>query len=573
MRALISTLLAAVLGFAAGAWQRSRQVHAVESAPARAAASSPGGAGGAQVSSPTTTVSEAPAPAGAVKSLRERLKELARPRNPLAAAAGAQALIAQLTLEDFRELATKPQEFPFPSTPIGAAPIYSRAFMDALVRRWLEVDPEGGIAAMHALEEKLLLKREANSVHYAWGHGMLPEALARLGPASPAILAEALASGEKQWKEQPTEAAKAFEDLARSDPARAKVLAESIVDRTGRIMAQGAVQKGSIRATDPVEVARVARSSDTVSKAYAEAANQGPEKLRAALEASIFKLIDTTALVAEGVIRDPDAAWDTIPGEFAGKPNPFSFGGSPLSTQMLARELSPADRARALATADRLPAAWKPAALQPLVGAWALAEPQAALEWVAQKGERSDAALAAFAPWLAHDPEAALAWTQGSAPPELRAALSTQIARIFESGEEAREKSLSTAMILRAPPEMRATGDALLRHSPAAAARILAELPAAQPASAALRPVLEKWIERDAPAAAQWLEALPAGRRRDEAVVAFATAAAARDAEGAGQWVPTIADKTLRAQAAESVFRAMEKCDPAAAKAWRESIP
>jgi hypothetical protein len=444
--------------------------------------------------------------------------------------------------------------------------------MDALVRRWLEVDPEGGIAAMHALDEALVLKRERNSIHYGVGHGMLPEALARLGPASPAILAEALASGTRQWKDQRTEAAKAFEDLARFDPGRASILAERIPDQLGRAMAQSAVRRGSIRATDPVEVARVAHSSDTVSKAFAEAAKQGPEKLRAALEATTWR-INGTALVAEGVIRDPDGAWDTIPGELAGKEDSILSTGSVRTTEMLARELSPVDRDRALATADRLPAAWKPAALQPLVGAWALAEPQAALEWVAQKSERSDAALAAFGPWLVNDPEAALAWTQGSAPPELRAALGTQIARIFENAEDARQKSITTAMILRAPAEQRATADALLQHSPAAAARLIAELPTAQPATTAFRPVFEKWIERDAPAAAQWLEALPPGRRRDEAVAAFAAVAAARDAEGAGQWVPTITDKTLREQAAGSVFRAMEKRDPAAAKAWRESIP
>lgn len=571
MRALIFTLLAAVLGFAAGAWQRTRLEPAVESAPARAAAASPGGMDNAQAPSSAATVSVAPADAG--KSLRERLKELGRPRNPLAAAAEAQALIAQLTLEDFRELAAQPKEFPFPSDFPSHPVIYGRAFMDALVRRWLEVDPEGGTAAMRALDEALVIKRVGTSTSVWGGHGMLPKALARLGSTSPAILAEALASGETQFREQPTEAAKAFEDLARIDPARASVLAGRIADQTGRVMAQSAVQKGSIRETDPVDVARVARNSDTVSKAYADAAQQGPEKLRAAIEASIFTTIDTTPLVAEGVIRDPDAAWDTIPGELAGKRNPFSFGGSPPSMQMLARELSPADRDRALATADRLPAAWKPATLPPIVGAWALTEPQAALDWVAQKSERSDAALAAFGPWLVNDPEAALAWTQGSAPPELRAALSTQIARIFENAEDGRQKSVTTAMILRAPAEQRATADALLQHSPAAAARLIAELPTAQPAATAFRPVFEKWIERDAPAAAQWLEALPAGRRRDEAVAAFAAVAAARDAEGAGQWVPTIADKTLREQAAESVFRAMEKRDPAAAKAWRESIP
>jgi hypothetical protein len=571
MRTLIFTLLAAVLGFAAGSWQRSRQEPAVESAPARAAVSSPDGMDSAQAPSSATTVSVAPADAG--KSLRERLKELARPRNPLAAAAEAQALIAQLTLEDFRELASKPKEFPFPSDFPSHPAIFGRAFIDALVRRWQEVDPEGGTAAMRAVDEALVMKREGKSTSVWVGHGMLPKALARLGSTSPAILAEALASGEKQFREQPTEAAKAFEDLARIDPARASVLAGRIADQTGRIMAQSAVQKGSIRETDPVDVARVARSSDTVSQAYADAAQQGPEKLRAAIEGSVFKLIDTTALVAEGVIRDPDAAWDKIPGGLAGKPNQFSFGGPPLAAQILARELSPVDRERALATADRLPAAWKPAVLKPLVGAWALAEPQAALEWVAQKSERSDAALAAIGPWLASDPDAALAWTQGSAPLELRAALSTQIAHIFENSEDGRQKSITTTMILRAPAEQRATADALLRHSPAAAARLIAELPTAQPATTAFRPVFEKWIERDAPAAAQWLEALPAGRRRDEAVAAFAAVAAARDAEGAGQWVPTITDKTLREQAAGSVFRAMEKRDPAAAKAWRESIP
>jgi hypothetical protein len=566
-RTLLVTLLAGGLGFAAGSWRDARlekvaPVTANEPAPARPPESTPtpAHADAASATKPEAT------------SLRERLKEVARARNPLAAAAEAQALISTLTAEDFRELAAQPKDFPFPNSSPGDGALYSRAYMDALVRRWLEVDPEGGAAAMRALDAALTYKREGNTSYTYAGRGLLPEALARFRPTSGADIAEAFASGARKWKDDPTAAREAFEQLARTDLARALALSDRITDKTERIMAQMAVQKGSIRETDPVEVARVGRSSDTVSKAYAAAAEQGPEKLRAAIEASIFKLIDTTALVAEGVIRDPDVAWDTIPGELAGKPE-SSMSASPKSTaQMLARQLSPEDRQRSLATADRLPKEWRTAALEPLVGAWALDEPQAAIEWVAQKSERSEAAFAAFGPWVVSEADAALAWVEKGAPPAVRQALAGQLARTFEAGEKARQSSGPMAMLNRAPADARATAAALLEHSPAAAARLVAELPTAEPAGTAFQPIFEKWLDRDAPAAAQWLEAQPASRRRDEAVASFAAAAATRDAEGAAQWVTTIADAALRQKAADSVFRAMELRDPAAARAWRDSL-
>lgn len=571
MRALLPTLIAAVLGFAAGSWQRGRQqveapAHSdIENANANVDAARPS----------ITATPNAPADSGSEpKSLRERLKELARSRNPLAAAAEAQALIAQLTAEDFRELAAQPKEFPFPaSTSPLEGSIYSRAYMDALVRRWLEVDPEGGDAAMRALDEALVMKREGNTRSVYSGHGRLTDALERFRPTSPAIVAEALASDERQWRDQPMEAEKAFADLARTDPARAKSLAERITDRMGKVMAEMAIARGSIRETDPVEVAHGMNSSDIVSKAFAAAAVQGPEKLRAAIEGSKFRLINTTAIVAEGVIRDPGAAWDSLPGELAGKPNGSIAAGSKATVQMLARQLSPEDRQRSLATADRLPSEWRTAALDPLVAAWALEEPRAAIEWVAQKGERASAAFAALGPWVVSEADAALAWVEKSAPLEVRQALGGQLARTFESDEKARQKPLDHgAMFGRAPADVRATATALLEHSPAAAARLVAELPTAEPAGAAFDPVFEKWLDRDAAGAARWLEAQPASRRRDEAVASFASVAATRDAEGAAQWVSTITDPALRQKAAESVFRAMELRDPAAARAWRDSI-
>jgi hypothetical protein len=116
------------------------------------------------------------------------LTELARARNPLAAAAEAQALITTLTTEDFRELAAQLKDFPFPSSSPGGGAIYGRAYMDALVRRWLEVDPEGGAAAMRALEGALTYKREhglvVNCDAKSPRRGLATTELSRLGSAT-----------------------------------------------------------------------------------------------------------------------------------------------------------------------------------------------------------------------------------------------------------------------------------------------------------------------------------------------------------------------------------------------------
>jgi hypothetical protein len=126
--------------------------------------------------------------------MRERLSDLARHRNPLSKAAEAQALIASLTAEDFRELASQPKEFPFPNSPPSpATDLYSGAFMDALVRRWLEVDPDGAVAAMQTLDEALVLKREGPTTSSMGGRRLLPEALARVRPRALAAAAEATA--------------------------------------------------------------------------------------------------------------------------------------------------------------------------------------------------------------------------------------------------------------------------------------------------------------------------------------------------------------------------------------------
>ena len=271
-------------------------------------------------------------------------------------------------------------------------------------------------------------------------------------------------------------------------------------------------------------------------------------------------------------MRNPDAAWETVPPELAGETKNF-MAGSASEAQSLARSLSPRDRERALATADRLQGAWRTPVLEPLVSAWAAAEPRAAIEWVAQNDNRSGVALAALGPWLVSDSAAAVAWADGTAPPELRQALGVQLARALAADEADRQKPMGYASLFRsASAEDKAISEALLQHSPATAARWIAEMPGTQSAGTAFKPIFENWLDRDATSAAQWIEALPASRRRDEATAAFATAAAARDVQSAAHWVPTIADQALRQNAAESVFRALDARDPAAARSWLRTV-
>ena len=564
MRALLTAIAAALVGFAAGSWRAPRGEETTAPLPTPIA-------GGNAAHDAVVTAADAagapPAPAVDSRPVRDRLREAARSRNPLGKAAQAQALIANLTLEDFRELASQPKEFPFPNS-FGMHAIFGRAFMDAIVRRWREVDPEGAVAAMLALDEALVISREGRTTSVRFGHGQFPEALAR---ARPATIAEALAGGAR-FNDYGRAGAEAFVQLAQSDSRRARALAERIPDANDRRRVMFAIERATASEPDPVRRAATAHDSRTISEAFAAAARQGPVQLRATLEATTWK-ISCASLVAEAVMRNPDEPWETLPPELAGKPGGNLEAGSAQSALTLARALPPKDRERAITAAERLQGAWRAPALSPLIAAWAAAEPTKAIEWVAQRTDRGEFALTALGPWLVSDSAAAIAWAEKSAPESVRQALSGQLAQALASAaEEAAAKSTRPLFFPSLNSGTEAIADALIEKSPSTAAQWISSLPRDQPANREFKPVFEAWVQRDADAAASWLTALPESRRRDEAAAAFTIAAAKRDAQGAAEWVSTIGDKPLRQSAAEGVFRALDARDPVAARAWLRGV-
>src|SRR5690606_17234049 len=128
------------------------------------------------VISPAAQVPPASAPAEpkAATSLRERFAGVLRPSNYFESAAKALAVIDAMTSEDFRELRKAPSHFPIPSS-YGFDSEFGKALMDALIARWLVVDPSGAPEAIRAIETELKKKHMA-------GRDKFLGALARLKP-------------------------------------------------------------------------------------------------------------------------------------------------------------------------------------------------------------------------------------------------------------------------------------------------------------------------------------------------------------------------------------------------------
>jgi hypothetical protein len=108
---------------------------------------------------------------------------------------------------------------------------------------------------------------------------------------------------------------------------------------------------------------------------------------------------------------------------------------------------------------------------------------------------------------------------------------------------------------------------------PAGAAAWLDSLPAGLDTGKAVAPLIQQWVGRDSDAAARWVETQPAGERRDAALKAYSVAATELDPVAAGEWAAAISDPGTRAQAAEIVFREMDRRDPPAARAFLRSLP
>ena len=547
-------VLAALAGFGLARWIAPPVRH--DAATGKAATP-------AAVAPATAATPPALPPVDTSKPAAERLKDAVRGNSPLAAAPRALAVLDAMTAEDFHQLAAKPGSF-YPPWVGGADREFSRAFMDALVARWLAVDPPGAFAAMQKLEAELKKRHLA-------GNGEFLAAIARLRPE---LLLGGLAE-KGSWDRFDQTIPAAFTTLASRDPAAARGYLDRVADPEQRKAAEVAIAQG-IAKSDPVAavgLARTLESEQVFQSAIAAAERIGPGVLRQVLTANERKF-PIGFRAAELVLRYPDEDWSAFVGDA-----PEKSPGLTFETMREAQRHTPEERQRVLARLDEFPPAVRTKVATALVQAWTREDPRQATEWAfahAAPGAAEDQALAwAFNAWSHADRTGAVEWWSRLPASALRDQLGGNLASALafeEKFDEAiqffqpkpgAESAELTANIARSGAD----------HDPARVAQWLDSLPPGSDTTKAVGPLLEKWVPKDAAAAAKWVEAQPAGPRREAALQAYTRAAAASDPAAAAEWAAAIADPQMRARAAEYVFATMARSDPDAARAWLRALP
>jgi hypothetical protein len=478
-------------------------------------------------------------------------------------------VIDSMTLADFQQLGANPGRMPIPF-PGSFDQKFCDGFMDALIERWFEVDPAGAFASIEELEKKLIIKPGQR-----WaGSGRFSAAVAR---SHRETLLEALPANAT-WPRSDRDIPAAFTSLAARDPAAARRFLERITDPECRKSAEIAIAEG-IAKSDPLAALALARtlgSTAVFNAAVAEAERIGPGMLRQVLAANDRKFPIGFSLT-ELVLRHPHEDWNAFVGDAAVAPS-----GLTDRVQREARRLSAEERQQMLSRLDQYPSAVRESLASALVDAWALAEPRQASEWAFAHAANAGKDAPEFAPlawafhhWMSSDEEGVLAWWAALPASQQRDRLAVDIA-----AKLANDGRLDRALKFFHPDEGSASADiavviasAQARNDPAGAAAWLDSLPAKLETDKAIGPIVQTWIGRDAAAAARWVEAQPAGTRRDAALNAYTLAATELDPAAAGEWAASIADPASRTQAAEFVFRELNRRDPPAARAFLRSLP
>lgn len=567
VRPFIIVLVSGLVGFAVARFTApvsSAKPNAALAKAPPAASIPPGTAAALQISSSAPV--GPPLDPRVPTSITGKLSDVLRTSNYFKSAESALAIIDAMTPEDFRELSEKPSHFPTPSD-YGFDKKFHTALMDAVIARWLLVDPSGAPAAIRQIEDTLKKERMA-------GAGIFIAALARLKPQ--AIL-DAMPE-RTSWGQFDSTIPNALTSLAARDPTAARRYLERITDPELRKPAELAIAMGMAR-NDPisaVSVAHTMNSPDVFQAALLEAERIGPGILRQALAANAGKIPIGNRLM-ELVFRYPEEDW---PAYMSGE-EITSLGVSPEAREEAGR-LTPEKRARLFEQIERMPIAMHPKATEALLFSWARQEPQAALEWAMAHATPTDPDApetkqvgAAFFPWMRSDEAAAVEWWSQLPDSPLRVLLGNGVAEIT-----AGRLDFETAVTLFRPKPDSETARIIgiiaragAEVDPARAAKWLDSLPPEVDTSKAVAIMLEKWISHDPVAAARWVERQPVGPRRDAVVEAYTSEAADFDPVTAGEWAATISDPHLRLVALEYVFRAMNRSDPVSARTWLRALP
>lgn len=562
VRPYVQLLAFGLAGFALGRW-------CIPSPPQPVATSTPPSVNttAAPVAPSTSIVEPTPAPAPAIdpsKSPYDRFCSAFQWRDIFGSAPRLQELIDGMTAEDFRQL----EKGPFVPTPssTNSDPGFKSAFNDALVRRWLEVDPEGAASAIIGFYER------RPNYH---GSGEWSAALARVRPE---LILSMLVAGDPAARVK--ELSKdAFRELAKKDPAAARRFAEQLTRPDQRKNAEINIACG-IAASDPVSAVARARDLDSPQvfrEALKSAEKIGPGMLQQALEANDgkFPADEASTLL---MIRYPELPWDRLGSGYAQLDAGIIHNGVGINVRSAIERLTPEQCTQALDKLSQNPASATKVARVALSAAWANKDPFAALDWWANRPEsdepssgETNAMDIAMGAWFRRDPAAASAWWERLPESESRAHLGNIIA--LNSGD------LDLALKLFRPAPGPANQDLIARlaadqarRDPEAAMEWLNKLPANVDGGQAAEKIAAIWIESDANKAAQWIESMPKGSLRDRATQGYASAAAKADPQVAAEWTYAITDPYVRSQTALSIASAMAWKDRAGARAWVQNL-
>jgi hypothetical protein len=491
---------------------------------------------------------------------RERLDKMLEGDDPLASAARLRAWLDEATLEDFRALGKDMDSLPIPNF-AGFHHSFREAFGTAMMKRWLELDANGALAAANDMNER---KNEYS----------LLSAIARLRPELileklPILSRDGTLAGY---------ASAAFVSLGTRNATAARRFLEGIEKPEQRQQAAVAIASG-VAQSDPVAAVALARELNDAGLymiALNAAAQIGPGIVRGVLAAAPEKYSNSSALPSL-LLRYPSLATE-IPGLRMSEPRHVMSE----ELQRVADLASPEERERFLASYDTLPEQVRGPLAAALVSAWARTEPAQAAAWALAHAEPTQADAKAnhvaknvFLRWFHADTDAALAWWRALPESPLRNALGSDASAIV-----ADEGRIDEALALFHPVEHGDQGEitAMLAQTsadrdPAAAAAWLGSLPAYVQTGKAVGNVIERWFARDAESVANWVEALPAGKRRDQALTKFIGCAAQQSSANAAEWVQQIADSRSRQNAAAQLYWSWSREDPAAARVWIRGLP
>jgi hypothetical protein len=497
--------------------------------------------------------------------------------------------IQALTADDFRNLLGDSgawKEIVEKLSRVSPYPPYSAdTIANALISRWLTVDPDMGTWAPRALA----LIQVGGQMNSGDVRGQRLRILDALSKKRPEDVLKLISAG-KDADERRDLISSGLRELAAQSPAKASAWLESCTDEKDRAIAEKAIRAGLVQA-DPLRVvdltANISDHGELGSLWYAarlKAMKMGPETGRQLAHAPkpVWLSAEVLAWFAQ---YDPDAAVD-----LAAK-QPLE-GNETSWMEMTFAQLAARDHSLACEKVQSLTGATRVAAIAGIAAEWGGSEPAAALDWVASfpaperkktavlPGQETDVLLTAFKSWTTADPAAAGRWAEALPPGETRDQVQAQRARALSTLGDlpGAARVLSTLN----PPDPKALSEVACQwtqRDPQAAADWAIAQPSSPLQTQALISVVTTWANDDPQRVADWVAQFPPGDARDRSVMAFLSR---DDSWGANnrqvladfdKWFDLIGDPWQRAKLAQRAYEMRKRTDPAGARSWLSSLP